>query len=652
MKRFWNISLLAMLVLALFTGCAKDDDDDADDAAFQLLIDYLEGDGGNYVNSAAPKVVSATTVNTNMELDPDYYTILDIRMGDKYGPGTEGANGVHDYDEGHITGAVNVALADVVTYCADNSVAGPIVVACYTGHDAGHAVLALNVMGYDAYSLGWGMSGWNTDFDLWTSHTGSDHGDSFVTDVAPSLPADGDSPVIDTALETGEAILAERVSTILSGGLAGVTTANLFASLDDYYIVNYFGEEDYLGNGGCPAGHIDGAYQYTPILSLQTAEDIFTLPTDKTIAVYCWTGQHGSQIAAFLNILGYTAVDVKFGVNGMVYDQLTGHKWDATTVPELGYVESAPEVTEYDLLVEYLEGDGGNYFTDTAPRVVGAAAVWDFLDADPNHYTILDVRTGDYYGPGTEGANGTPDFEDGHSEGAFNVGYKEVVTYCDDNSVTGPILVYCYTGHTAGYSVAALNLSGYEAYSMSFGFSAWHSDFDMWTAATSDDYIGDFVTDAAPALPAAGDQPVIPSTLTTGEEIFAEQLAATMVEGFRGITAADVMANPDDYYIVNYWSEADYLGNGACPDGHIDGAYQYTPNLSLQSFEDLYTLPADETIVVYCWTGQHGSQVALLLNMLGYDAKDLKFGVNGMVHTNLTGHKWAASMDYDYVTGL
>jgi len=41
-------------------------------------------------------------------------------------------------------------------------------------------------------------------------------------------------------------------------------------------------------------------------------------------------------------------------------------------------------------------------------------------------------------------------------------------------------VVYCYTGQTAGQAVAALNMLGYEAYSLLFGMSAWTTDPEVF----------------------------------------------------------------------------------------------------------------------------------------------------------------------------
>lgn len=310
-----------------------EEDSVVEQTEFELLTTYLEGEGGDYVNTAAPKIISAADV---MAEGLGGWTIIDMRTGDKYGPDANGdwlkeANGVVDYDDGHIEGAVMAGLGDIPTWAAANLTGDEkILVVCYTGHNAGHGTLILNLLGYDAHSLKFGMSGWNEKFDLWTGHLGSDYMDTFVTDTAPEKPEAGAYPELETGMGSAGEILSARIDYLLANGPAYMNWTDLMAAPDDYFVVNYWGEEDYLG-----MGHFDGAYQYTPKASLSTATDLATLPTDMPIAVYCYSGQTGSQIAAFLTILGYEAYDVKFGTNAVIYDGMTSHKW--TEAAPAGY---------------------------------------------------------------------------------------------------------------------------------------------------------------------------------------------------------------------------------------------------------------------------------------------------------------------------
>ena len=108
-------------------------------------------------------------------------------------------------------------------------------------------------------------------------------------------------------------------------------------------------------------------------------------------------------------------------------------------------------------------------------------------------------------------------------------------------------------------------------------------------------------------------------------------------------SAATVFGNLDGYYIVNYWSATDYSWN------HIPGAIQYTPKAAMKFDADLKTLPTDETVVVYCYTGQTSAHMAAYLKVLGYEAKSLVYGVNGMSYTNMPGTRFVAADEvHDY----
>lgn len=624
-----------------------DEDVAVESSEFELLVNYLEGDGGDYVNTAAPKIISAADV---MAEGLDAWTIIDIRTADLYGPDANGvwakeANGVVDYDDGHIEGAIMVSLKELPAWAAENLTGDEkLLVVCYTGHTAGHGTLILNLLGYDAYSLKFGMSGWHKDFDLWTGKLGSDYVDTFVKDAAPALPEAGDYPVLDTGMATAEEILAARITDLLETGPAFMNWSDLMAAPEDYYIVNYWGEEDYLG-----MGHVDGAFQYTPKATLSTATALATLPTDKPIAVYCYTGQTGSQIAAYLTILGYDAYDVKFGTNAVIYDGMTSHKWTAETPAGYAYTGMV-EATEFDKLVSYVEGEMGDYVNTAAPKIVAAT---DVMAEGLEAWTVLDLRTGDLYGPDENGdwqktANGVVDYDDGHIEGSIMVGLSELPTWAAENLMGDEkILVVCYTGHNAGHGTLILNLLGYDAYSLKFGMSGWHTDFDLWTSKLGSDYVDTFVTDAAPEKPAPGAYPTLETGFDTGAEILEARIEWLLENGPAYMTWTDLMSAPDDYFIVNYWGEEDYLGMG-----HVDGAYQYTPKATLGTATDLATLPTDKPIAVYCYTGQTGSQIAAYLTILGYEAYDVKFGTNAVIYDGMTSHKWteAAPAGYDVVT--
>jgi rhodanese-related sulfurtransferase len=62
--------------------------------------------------------------------------------------------------------------------------------------------------------------------------------------------------------------------------------------------------------------------------------------------------------------------------------------------------------------------------------------------------------------------------------------------------------------------------------------------------------------------------------------------------------------------------------------GHIPGAVNI-PWKEIAKPENLAKLPTDQPIVVYCYTGHTGQIATTVLNALGYDATNLKFGMMG-----------------------
>ena len=290
-----------------------------------------------------------------------------------------------------------------------------------------------------------------------------------------------------------------------------------------------------------------------------------------------------------------------------------------------------PVVNEFDTLLNYMN-DNGMTITDlTTDWIITSDAT---LEAEIANYYVMDIRTGD------TNANGVVDYIDGHVPGAVASSYSTIVT--DAEACGGkPIIVVCYTGQTASHAVMALRLSGFsDAKVLKWGMSSWHSDFDSWTANTAT--LGHTNWEAAPGSITASetfDYPIVDTGSDDGAEILKARVATLLTDGFKGIAGINVLDSPADYFVNNYWALSDVEHYG-----HISGAYRIQPLV-------LENLNPAETIVTYCWTGQTSSMVTAYLTVLGYDAKSLKFGSNGMIYDNLESHKWSTSADFAYETG-
>jgi len=305
-KTYLFLSIL--LTAVILVSCEKDPDP-VNEA--EVLATYLESTDSplmkDYVATDLPSIMAADEVQTLNATGQVY--IIDIRSAT-------------DFAAGHIANAHNVALADILTHVEDINMASytKVAVVCYTGQTAGFAVSLLRLLGYDkVFSLKWGMCSWHADFaGRWNSNIGNLYASQF-TASATDKAAKGELPVLSTGKTTGQDILEARVDALLTEGFgaASVTSATLFGNLTGYYIVNYWPSTQYAD-----PGHINGAVQYTPKEALKLAADLKTLPTDKPVAVYCYTGQTSAFIAAYLRLLGYDAKSVLYGTNGMIYDQM------------------------------------------------------------------------------------------------------------------------------------------------------------------------------------------------------------------------------------------------------------------------------------------------------------------------------------------
>ena len=118
---------------------------------FALIAKYAD----QYLSGVAGRTIFASVFNDGINaFDNPYddlsdFFVLDIRS-------------TADFGRGHIEGAVNVPFAlvakpeNLVLYPADK----PILVVCHTGHTASVVTGILNTLGYDTWTLRFGMMSW------------------------------------------------------------------------------------------------------------------------------------------------------------------------------------------------------------------------------------------------------------------------------------------------------------------------------------------------------------------------------------------------------------------------------------------------------------------------------------------------------------
>ncbi len=307
MKNLFKYLFLTLVVSGfVFTSC---EDEVAEKAASEILVEYLDQidlDLGNVMSNAdGQKFVMGAPADGNVSAKH----VIDIRSAEKFA-------------EGHIAGAVNVELKNILTEAA--TAAKPILVVCYTGQTACYATALLRLYGYtDAQALKWGMSGWSPTTDSWTGKLGNE-ADGHVNWSYGAAPANNvyEMPDFDGLSVDGMNLLKERVETVLAEGFKTVTGTTVLNNPGDYQINNYFSEADYAG-----FGHIDGAYRINPLGLADNS--IKGLNPDAKVVTYCYTGQTSAVITAYLRVLGYDAYSMLFGVNGLYNseDSWTSNQW-------------------------------------------------------------------------------------------------------------------------------------------------------------------------------------------------------------------------------------------------------------------------------------------------------------------------------------
>ena len=276
------------------------------------------------------------------------------------------------------------------------------------------------------------------------------------------------------------------------------------------------------------------------------------------------------------------------------------------------------ETPRFDILKDYVVANDLDIMKINDGKVAGAPtseSLNDFLDT----YYILDIR-------------GAADFVKGHIEGAKNITFGNILTEGENAKNAGkPALIVCYTGQTACYATALMKMYGYtNTKALKWGMSGWNSD----TAGAWNGKIGvnvaqgheNWSSEAAPVNEEFDVTPYINSLASNGDAILKERVRQVVEEGFKTVANVDVLDSPQNYQIVNYFSDAHYNGFG-----HIKGAQRISPITFNNNYQNLNP---DEKIVVYCYTGQTSALITACLRVLGYDANSLTFGMNGMYYDN------------------
>jgi rhodanese-related sulfurtransferase len=282
-----------------------------------LLKDLAEN--GDYVNSNSfPSLIKSTIVYENLGKSQ---LVIDIRNSEKF-------------RKGHVRGSVNRSFNELEDYFVEGIKPFEyerIVLVCDDGQLSGYATCLLRLMGYgNVYAMRWGMSSWNKSMAEagWLAALSGKYENKLDTVTHNKVPG-ASLPELNTGLASGAEIGAARFSKLFSEGESEVviTADEVFSDPSSYFVINLERKDKYED------GHIPGAVRYKPESTLGFTDEMASIPSDKTVVVYCGTGHNSAFATAYLRLFGYNARTLKYGNNSFMYDRMVSRKDQLSWLP-------------------------------------------------------------------------------------------------------------------------------------------------------------------------------------------------------------------------------------------------------------------------------------------------------------------------------
>jgi len=371
MQNNFNKILCVFIILIQLNACIDEETSSPIIKEFEssaVLLSELEN-RGDYINSSEfPALVEADEVYNNLS----NYIIIDVRSPE-------------DFHNGHITGSINKSNNDLFQYIKNQETGGKkILLVSKTGQAASYYLCLLRYAGIkNIYSLRFGIAVWNNDFShLWKNNLRNYINDGFTNqrndfnNIAEYLkPEKTTLPDVSYSNSnlSNEEKADERISELIKLGFdetsyGNIETANTmdidflvaqnFSSSDNYFVVCFANAALYFQpniSRGCLlqcAGHPKGAYLYNafpPYNDLRSTADLQTLPTNKTIVLYSFTGERSAAAVAYLKLLGYNAKSILFGAQNIFYSRfVTVNYYSSELLATFGLQENSFKSYPYE----------------------------------------------------------------------------------------------------------------------------------------------------------------------------------------------------------------------------------------------------------------------------------------------------------------
>lgn len=305
---FYKKFILPLAAVFIIAGCSGTETSEQPLTSLneaEVLLHYLETQGDIVNEPAIPYFINAEEVYNN--LNGSNYHVIDVRIP-------------REFNRGHIQGAVNVQPENILDYFENRIEPNSfekIAIVCNNAQLSGYVTAILRMLGYDnIYNMRFGMSSWHDDVArrFWYANLSDDLVGRLEMTPHPKAPP-GELPDLSTGKTEGYDILRARAQEVLQINWDDISIdyLDILEQVEDYYVINYWPQALY------DQGHLPGAIQYNPKKAFHSEEDILTLPVDRPLVVYCFTGQNAAYANAFLALLGYEFRSLDYGANSFMH---------------------------------------------------------------------------------------------------------------------------------------------------------------------------------------------------------------------------------------------------------------------------------------------------------------------------------------------
>ena len=212
-------------------------------------------------------------------------------------------------------------------------------------------------------------------------------------------------------------------------------------------------------------GHLKGAVNLP--WGTAIAENLSKIPQDKEVFIYCYSGQTAGQAVMTLNLAGINARSVAYGWNFGLSKAEGIAAVTETDVNTLTEDISTIDAEIQEALTAYYAGLADVKESKWKNYKVSEANLATMLEMEED-FTLVSARRPD-------------DYTEGHIQGAINVPYG--TSFAESLGVVPmdkKVVVYCYSGQTAGQATAAMKLLGYDAVSLNGGMGTEASAPNGW----------------------------------------------------------------------------------------------------------------------------------------------------------------------------